>query len=134
MNRTYTISKENSANRGGTLERQKWDKQYNVLNAGLNSPNLVSNERRYLTNENNEIPPTWVEYSERPWVIIQLNNILQKIMNNILWWGIEHSSCFVHINAKKVEHQPNKKFKNLKTIVKNHKIFYFEYRVYLIKV
>ncbi|XP_015379927.1 PREDICTED: histone-lysine N-methyltransferase, H3 lysine-79 specific isoform X2 [Diuraphis noxia] len=63
LNRTYTISKENNTNeRGGTLERQKWDKQYNALNGGLNDQNFNSNEKKYLTNEKNETP-TWVEYS-----------------------------------------------------------------------
>lgn len=63
LNRTYTISKENNTNEGGgTPERQKWDKQYNVLNAGLNPPNFNSNERKYLRNERNETP-SWVEHS-----------------------------------------------------------------------
>lgn len=67
LNRTYTISKENSANGGTTLERQKWDKQHNMMsNVGLNSPNYNSNERKHLKNESNETP-TWVEnLSEKP--------------------------------------------------------------------
>jgi len=64
LNRTYTISKENNTNEkeGTFLERQKWDKQYNVLNGGLNHSNFNSNDRKYLTNEKKETP-TWVEYS-----------------------------------------------------------------------
>ncbi|KAL4112746.1 hypothetical protein QTP88_016480 [Uroleucon formosanum] len=65
LNRTYTISKENNTNeKGGILERQKWDKQYNgePLNSGLNPSNFNSNERKYLTNERNETP-AWIEHS-----------------------------------------------------------------------
>lgn len=63
LNRTYTISKENSVSIQGTLERQKWDKQCNALN----SPNFISNEKKYYTNENNNETPAWVEYSsEKP--------------------------------------------------------------------
>ncbi|XP_060869692.1 DNA ligase 1 isoform X2 [Metopolophium dirhodum] len=64
LNRTYTISKENNTiEGGGTLERQKWDKQYN---GGFNPSNFNSNERKYLTNERNETP-AWVEHSsEKP--------------------------------------------------------------------
>uniref|UniRef100_A0A2S2Q2A8 CCDC66 domain-containing protein n=1 Tax=Sipha flava TaxID=143950 RepID=A0A2S2Q2A8_9HEMI len=63
LNRTYTISKENSVSVQGTLERQKWDKQCNALN----SPNFNSNERKYFTNENNNETPAWIEYSpEKP--------------------------------------------------------------------
>lgn len=64
LNRTYTISKENNANGGGPMERQMWDKQYNVSNVGL-SPNLNSNDKKILFNDN-EIP-AWVECaSEKP--------------------------------------------------------------------
>lgn len=57
LNRTYTISKENNTNEGGILERQKWDKQYNITNSGLNS------ERKHEMN----VTPTWVECaSENP--------------------------------------------------------------------
>lgn len=67
LNRTYTISKENNTNeKGETLERQKWDKQYNALNGGLNPSNFNSYERKYFTNEKNETP-SWVENSsEKP--------------------------------------------------------------------
>lgn len=55
LNRTYTISKENTDNRGDILERQKWDKKHNV------SSKFISNERQYLTNESNATP-AWIEY------------------------------------------------------------------------
>lgn len=63
LNRTYTISKENNDIGRNSLERQKWDKQHNALNSGLNSSNFITNDRKLYVSNGIIETPTWAECS-----------------------------------------------------------------------